>query len=196
MSLSHCRQCSRIRIGSPVPCRNRGSYIDVLRWRADQLVPQREHYRRPGANRTRTCSLGESCPVRWTTGRGDAPGIRTQHGRVAACLPRQRDTRHGIPGPTRTGDLLLRKQPRFPAAPRGHGVRRGGLEPPCGIPDLRSGAVAAAPPTLGVTGGTRIMWPGHVLQPGRRIPGQCRSRRPSPPLARRRLGGGRSRGSA
>jgi hypothetical protein len=25
-----------------------------------------------------------------------------------------------VPGPTRTGDLLFRKQPRFPAAPRGH----------------------------------------------------------------------------
>jgi hypothetical protein len=41
-----------------------------------QLCHEREHHRRPGATRTRACSLGGSCPVRWTTGRGDAPGNR------------------------------------------------------------------------------------------------------------------------
>ena len=46
-------------------------------------------------------------------------------------------------------------------------VRRGGLEPPCGMPDLQSGAVAAAPPTLGVTGGFRPLC-GRVHSPAPR----------------------------
>ena len=115
-----------------------------------QLCHQREHHRRPGAIRTRACSLGRSCPVPWTTGRGDAAGVEPVRRFCGPPLAR-RVPRHGIPDPTRADDLLLRKEPRYPAAPRGREVRRGGLEPPGEMPDLRSGAVAAAPPTLGVT---------------------------------------------
>ena len=75
---------------------------------------------RPGASRTRTGGLGDRCPVRWTTSRGDTFRSQTGCGGVADRLPHRRAMRHSIPGPTRTGDLLFRKQPRFPAAPRGH----------------------------------------------------------------------------
>jgi hypothetical protein len=43
----------------------------------------------PGPARVERARLGDRRPIRWTTGRGDV--------------------RRGIPGPTRTGDLLLRK---------------------------------------------------------------------------------------
>ena len=114
-----------------------------------QLCHQREQHRRPGAIRTRACSLGRSCPVPWTTGRGDAPGNRTQRRRV--CNP--------PPAPARRASWCFRPESNRVAVLRrdssksvtGSRVRRGGLEPPGEMPDLRSGAVAAAPPTLGVT---------------------------------------------
>jgi hypothetical protein len=78
----------------------------------------------------------------------------------------------GIPGPTRTGDLLFRKQPRFPAAPRGHApleaavaaltcreacVPGEGLEPPvAGRPTaLQDAALPIARPWRGVTDAAR-----------------------------------------
>ena len=74
--------------------------------------------------------------------------------------------RHGIPGPTRTGDLLFRKQPRFPAAPRGQAAAGGGrgtcvpgegLEPPvAGRPTaLQDAALPIARPWRGVTDAVR-----------------------------------------
>ena len=112
------------------------------------MCHKREHHRRPGATRTRIDGLGHRCPGPWTTSlqtrRGSNPsgGLRTTS-RPASPAPCPRADSNGRPRGS---------EPRaLSTAPRGHKVRREGLEPPCGMPDLQSGAVAAAPPTLGVT---------------------------------------------
>ena len=113
------------------------------------MCHEREHHGRPGATRTRACSLGGSCPVLWTTGHGDAPGHRTQPQWV--CNP--------PPAPARRASWCFRPESNRVAVLRrdssksvtGSGVRRGGLEPPCGMLGLQPSAVAAAPPTPGVT---------------------------------------------
>ena len=71
------------------------------------------------------------------------PAVLRTASRPASPAPRPRADSNGRPRSS---------EPRaLSTAPRGHKVRREGLEPPCGMPDLQSGAVAAAPPTLGVT---------------------------------------------
>jgi hypothetical protein len=109
---------------------------------------------RPGANRTRIRGLGHHCPVPLDHGPfGDAPGDRTRPRRV--CSP--------PPAPARRAPWCFRPESNRVTVLRrdgsksvtGSGVRRGGLEPPCGMPGLQPSAVAAAPPTLGVTGGFR-----------------------------------------
>jgi hypothetical protein len=90
--------------------------------------PQREHRGEEPARRESNAHWRlrgpPSCPV--DHGPRDALRSRTgQSGGFADRLPRRRVVRHGVPGPTRTGGLLFRKQPRFPAAPRGlgcHGI--------------------------------------------------------------------------
>jgi hypothetical protein len=114
-----------------------------------QLCHKREHHRRPGATRTRIDGLGHRCPdplddEPWRRGGSRTrPAVLRTASRPASPAPCPRADSNGRPRGS---------EPRaLSTAPRGHKVRREGLEPPCGMPDLQSGAVAAAPPTLGVT---------------------------------------------
>ena len=114
-----------------------------------QLCHKREHHRRLGATRTRIYGLGHRCPdplddEPWRRGGSRTrPAVLRTASRPASPAPCPRADSNGRPRGS---------EPRaLSTAPRGHKVRREGLEPPCGMPDLQSGAVAAAPPTLGVT---------------------------------------------
>ena len=87
------------------------------------ILPQRETpllmLARPDSNR-RAPGLGNRCSIRLSyepleASAGIEPACRSFAGWYLAT--RSRDL--GAPGPTRTGDLLLRKEPRSPSAPRG-----------------------------------------------------------------------------
>lgn len=113
------------------------------------MCHKREHHRRLGATRTRIDGLGHRCPdplddEPWRRGGSRTrPAVLRTASRPASPAPCPRADSNGRPRGS---------EPRaLSTAPRGHKVRREGLEPPCGMPDLQSGAVAAAPPTLGVT---------------------------------------------
>src|SRR6516225_11767470 len=107
-------------------------------------------YRRPGATRTRISGLGHRCPHPL-----DDEPIETRPG----IEPGQRRGCDPPPAPARCAPWCFRPESNRVAILRrdssksvtGSRVRRGGLEPPCGMPGLQPSAVAAAPPTLGVT---------------------------------------------
>ncbi len=69
---------------------------------------------RPGANRTRACSLGKSRPVHWTTGRWETRRESNPTGGFADRLSPGESRAIGALGPIRTADLQLRTLALYP----------------------------------------------------------------------------------
>ncbi len=126
---------------------------------ASITLPARTDSNRRSPLRTRL-----PCPLDYGPWRRGTESSR-QPVSFAGRRPRQREPRHSAPARSRTG------QPSFGGTAEnplpGARVRREGLEPPCGMPGLQPGAVAAAPPTLGVAEGTRTLY-ARIHGPGPR----------------------------